>query len=355
MSETPGWISPGSPEPAPGTFETGHPAPPAPQASAASAPPPAPGPTAGIIPLRPLGLVELMDGAFALVRTYWKAAFGFGLALACVLELVQAGINWWIHVSGTYLEASFSTYYTVPLEMLAGVLVTGLLTPIIGNSLLGRDTTPKEAWAQARPHLGRLSLLALLHTLILIGALAAPLVPVMVLAAVTEQPGWLVLALPAVLPWLWVYVKLIFAAPALVLEKQTPVAALKRSWRLTRGSWWRFFGTMLLFGIVIGLLSAVLVVPGEIVSMIVGGGPNSLFFASDGDAALSIGIMAVCGILAKTLTVPLTGTLLGLLYVDQRIRREALDIELARATGLPGHHAPAATAPAPGQYPPSGV
>ncbi|WP_051653074.1 glycerophosphoryl diester phosphodiesterase membrane domain-containing protein [Kitasatospora cheerisanensis] len=359
MTETPGWTSPGSPEPAPGAPESGHQAPQAPQATAAPLPPhpaPAPphGPTPGIVPLRPLGFAELMDGAFALVRRYWKTAFGLSLVLACVLELVQAGVSWWIHVSGTELQATFSSYYTYPLAMLAGVISTGLLTPVIGNSLLGRDTGPKEAWAQARPHLGRLIGLALLHTLIMLGSLAGLIVPIILLAVRGDEPALLILTPPALVPALWIGVKLSFAAPALVLEKQTVLGSLKRSWHLVRGSWWRIFGAVLLFSLCVGLLSAVLTVPGEIVAMLIGGTPGTPD-ASDGAAAVSIAIMAVCGTLAKTLTIPLTGALLGLLYVDQRIRREALDLELARAAGLPGHYAPAPAAPVPGQYTPPGA
>ncbi|MFD8593869.1 glycerophosphoryl diester phosphodiesterase membrane domain-containing protein [Kitasatospora sp. NPDC059646] len=359
MTETPGWTSPGSPEPAPGTPESGHPAPPAPPATAAPLPPysaPAPptGPKPGIVPLRPLGFAELMDGAFALVRRYWKTAFGLSLVLACTLELVQAGVSWWIHVDGTQLQATFSSYYTLPLAMLAGVVATGLLTPVIGNSLLGRDTGPKEAWAQARPHLGRLLGLALLLTLILLGSLAVPIVPLFLLAAAGDAPGLLLLVLPALVPALWIWIKLSFAAPALVLERQGVLGAIKRSWHLVRGSWWRIFGTTTLFGLAVGLLSAVLTVPGEIVAMLIGGTPGTPD-ASDGAAAISIGIMAVCGALANTLTVPLTGALLGLLYVDQRIRREALDLELARAAGLPGHYTPAPAPPVPGQYTPPGA
>ncbi|MFJ8443687.1 glycerophosphoryl diester phosphodiesterase membrane domain-containing protein [Kitasatospora griseola] len=365
MSETPGWTSPGSPEPAPGPSESGHQAPPVPQTTAAPAPPhsgPQPGPAVppgqtpgpGIIPLRPLGFGELMDGAFALVRRYWKTAFGLSLVLACVLELVQAGVSWWIHTSGTLTEATFDGYYTLPLEMLAGVISTGLLTPVIGNSLLGRDTTPKQAWAQARPHLGRLAGLALLQTVILVGSLAVPLVPIFALTGATMQPALLLLVLPAMVPMIFLWVRLSFAAPALILERQSVVGALKRSWHLVRGSWWRMFGTMLVFGVAVLLLAMVLTVPGAIITLLIGGSPTDLY-ATDAEAAIGIGVMAVCGVLAKTLTIPLTGNMIGLLYVDQRIRREALDLELARAAGLPGQWTPSATAPVPGQYPPPGA
>jgi len=334
----------------------------APQATAAPAPQPGSqpgpsgpsGPTLGVIPLRPLGFGELMDGAFALVRAHWKTAFGLSLIFACVLELAQAGVDWWIHTSGTLTEATFSGVYTMPLEAIALLVATGLLTPVIGNSLLGRGTTLQQVWAQARPQLGRLIGLTLLHFVISFGALAVPVVPLLVLTGVSDQPAWLVLAPPAALPAIYLWTKLSFAMPALILEKQTVVGSLKRSWHLVRGSWWRIFGATFVFGIVVGLLSAVLTVPGQIITLMVGGGAGDPYL-SDGEAAAGIGITAVFGVLAKTLTIPLSGTLIGLLYVDQRIRREALDLELARAAGLPGHWTPAAAAPVPGQYPPPGA
>ncbi|CAM5588344.1 Glycerophosphoryl diester phosphodiesterase membrane domain-containing protein OS=Streptomyces microflavus OX=1919 GN=Smic_29140 PE=4 SV=1 [Streptomyces microflavus] len=43
--------------------------------------------------------------------------------------------------------------------------------------------------------------------------------------------------------------------------------------------------------------------------------------------------------IVSTLVYPFLAGVMALLYVDQRIRREALDLDLARAAGLPGHDA----------------
>src|SRR6478609_7021115 len=140
MTETPGWTSPGSPEPPSGTAGTGHSAPAAPAALLdPPAGPDAPaGPGTPLVPLRPLGFGELMDGTFALVRRNWRAAFGLTLALAVTLQLLQAGIDWWIHVSGDQTDALLSNNYLWPLATLFGVLASGLLAPVVGNGLLGR-------------------------------------------------------------------------------------------------------------------------------------------------------------------------------------------------------------------------
>jgi hypothetical protein len=46
-------------------------------------------------------------------------------------------------------------------------------------------------------------------------------------------------------------------------------------------------------------------------------------------------------VLSSTLTLPISAGAVSLLYVDQRIRREALDVDLGRAAKVPGYEAPA--------------
>ena len=48
------------------------------------------------------------------------------------------------------------------------------------------------------------------------------------------------------------------------------------------------------------------------------------------------------------ITFPITAGVTVLLYIDQRIRREALDLELARAAGVPGFTDAVSTSDAPG-------
>ncbi|MFD0563451.1 glycerophosphoryl diester phosphodiesterase membrane domain-containing protein [Kitasatospora saccharophila] len=353
MTETPGWTSPGSPEPPSGGAGTGHSAPPAP--AALLAPPTAPagtagpaapagkgGPGIGLIPLRPLGFGELMDGAFALVRRNWRAAFGLSLVLAVVLQVIQANIDWWIHVNGTEPAALFSGSYLWPLEVFFGVLASGLIAPVVANGLLGRDTSPAQAWARVRPRLGRLLLLCLLLAGITVGAIAVAVVPLFVLAAVSDQPALVALMVLTLPPVVWLAVRLTLAVPALVLEQQPVLGAVKRSWRLTRRAWWRIFGLLLLFRICLGLVGAVLLVPGEIAAMIVEGWPAPPATAAPRSASPSSPSSASSPAPSPSL---LGGALEALIYTDQRIRREALDLELARTAGLPGYGPSAATTP----------
>src|SRR5687767_11648313 len=49
-------------------------------------------PKPGVVPLRPLGLGEVLDGAVALVRGYPRAALGVSAVVALVTTLIQLGL-----------------------------------------------------------------------------------------------------------------------------------------------------------------------------------------------------------------------------------------------------------------------
>src|SRR5664280_2211383 len=50
-------------------------------------------PKPGVIPLRPLGLSELLDGAIAIVRTYPKVTLGLSAIVMTVTQLIRLVIN----------------------------------------------------------------------------------------------------------------------------------------------------------------------------------------------------------------------------------------------------------------------
>ena len=112
-----------------------------------------------------------------------------------------------------------------------------------------------------------------------------------------------------------VLIKMSLGVPALILENLPPVAALRRSWRLTHGWFWRIALLYLVITIVSSVVSTVVAAP---VSLLVG--------AAGSISAISAETLA--GGLVNILTSPLTLIALTLVYYDIRIRREAFDIEM---------------------------
>src|SRR5690606_17064029 len=131
---------------------------------------------------------------------------------------------------------------------------------------------------------------------------------------------------------LWLMVRLSLAAPALMLEKQGIIRALKRSARLVQGSWWRIFGIQLLAWVIANVVSSVIGIPFTFLAAALGDGSVTGFLDNPGEVGWTFLLVNAIGAVIGTLIMfPIVAGVIVLLYIDQRIRREALDLELARA------------------------
>ena len=395
MNDTPGWASPGSapsdgketgvPRPsapaddsAPsGTWASEQPpagqwTPPSPAGTGPTAPPARPGwgvppqgpgwggtpPAAkpGVIPLRPLGVGEILDGAVSTMRAHWRTVLGITLTVSVVVQTAILLVRRYllpdppsVDANATGSEAlrqlSESLRYSLldsapPLliSMLATIFTTAVLTVVISRSVLGRPVTLADAWAEARPRL-----LPLLGLTLLLAVMAAAIMTVGIL------PGFLIgdtagvgLAflglLAAVTVFVWLTVRFILAAPALMLERQSIIASMRRSAKLVRGAWWRTFGILALTWVLTFIVVLVVGIPFGIVAVgLDDGSLSSLLTEGTSEFGWPFLIVSAIGdVVVATITYPLSAGVMALLYVDQRIRREALDLDLARAAGLPG-------------------
>jgi hypothetical protein len=152
-------------------------------------------------------------------------------------------------------------------------------------------------------------------------------------AVAASAPGvvllLLLLATVAAVPvsaFLWV--RLALAPPAVMLESEDgrpigPVTAVRRSWRLVRGGWWRTFGIVLLGSVIAGALSGLIAAP---LQAVIGVLPLGL--------GMALVLTTLGAIVGQALSLPISGLVLGLVYVDRRIRAEGLDAGLARAAGV---------------------
>ncbi|WP_345706131.1 hypothetical protein [Kitasatospora paranensis] len=285
---------------------------------------------------------EVLDGAVTTVRRHWRTALGLSLGLAVVQQLVQALAGWWAYEHPGSLSDLLSLAIGLPLDLLLGVVAVGMLTLVVSKAVLGQGVTLREAWAAARPRMLALTGVTLLSGLIA----AAPMFPgaiTLVLGLVYDADPLLIgigaLLVLAGLPFTaWLGIRFSLAAPALVLERQGVTTSLRRSARLVRGAWWRLFGINLLTRVIITIAAGMISVPFSVIAVVISGGPS---INASGDPftstmpPLGLLVMAIAGTIVSTLTFPLAAAVNVLLYIDQRIRREALDIELARAAGLP--------------------
>lgn len=352
-SPPPGPLPPGPvPPPPPGPYGYApHPA------AAASGRPWAPKP--GIIPLRPLGVGEILDGAFTALRWNPKPILIPAVILA-VIEGVLTSVFTLLGVQTILSQARVAqqgpqqaagtvgvlgiTYGVLGIAAFLGTAVlTGLVTQVIGQAVLGRKETLGGAWRATRSRIGPV-IAALLLAIVFIGLGLAAAIALCVgigfgLAAVHVAPLGIVLGivlgLAAVVFAVMVAIRWMFAIPVVVLEHAGPLKALGRSWRLVRGSWWRVFGISLLVSLIVSFVSAIIRTPfqvGDIFTTV--GGPGGTG-ATGGVSTAGVILSAVGVIISTALTGPLQAGAQVVLYTDLRMRREGMDIALqsAVATG----------------------
>lgn len=294
----------------------------------------------GVIPLRALGVSEILDGAFKAIRHNPRVIFGMTLPIAALTALFQGLliVRVFSSIDYEYMESSdpFEAFVDTDslLYSLAGILlavffvplVTGLLTLSVSRSTMGQKLSISETWQML--HGRKLALVgaSILSSLISMGSvlvigLAVPIN--MIAGDDAALISLLPLSVIALILALYLSTRLLFVPQVLVLERQGVFAAFKRGWLLTRGSFWRVLGIYLLASVISSVVSSLVSTP---ISMVGG----ILTFLSPLLTALITGLATIVSLLV---TIPYTASSAAILYIDIRMRREGLDIQLARAAG----------------------
>jgi hypothetical protein len=148
----------------------------------------------GIIPLRPLTLGEILDGAITLIRRYPRLVLGVSAIVAVINTVLVFFANWLSldalrnlspqmqqnrtpqeqldqllsGLGGLGLSTGAAALFTV----LTTTFLSGFLTVVVGRAALGRPVSFRDALDELRPRLPRLLVLTIVYTvLVFVGAL----------------------------------------------------------------------------------------------------------------------------------------------------------------------------------------
>ena len=316
----------------------------------------------GIIPLRPLSIGDIYQGAFAAIKTNARTMFGFTAALLGVVLVISIATNYAIinlvlpnylspnspyAAAFTSLSGSFSQLGGSLLQVLATVLLSGLIVVAVSRSVLGRVASSKEVWERTKskflPLIGLNIITSIISGLMMIIGIAVFFVLLASVASTAKTEtelfqdlgimlvGLLILMVISALVSSYLSIKFSVASPAMVLENLGVFAAIGRSWSLTRGNFWRLFGINILtaiitsmvagiFGGIAGALGAIFVVVGS-------SSPEDVIASLNTTYILTM----VTSTIAQLLILPFTSSVNALLYIDLRMRKEGLDVELRNA------------------------
>ncbi|WP_458781600.1 DUF7847 domain-containing protein [Arthrobacter sp. D3-16] len=337
-------------------------------------------PKPGIVPLRPLMFGEILDGSFQTIRRNGKAMLGAAVlaqSLAAILAAVITAVTATSLVSfETWAEsASPADLASLGLGFLAAVLLVVILTLFISavlqgamvvpvaRSILNRPTGFRQMWGLARSRAWALvRLAALMMVAGLLGFLVMAAVAVGLVASMEGAGALLLIPLvPAFIAvFVWIYIKLLVAPAAVVIEELGALDSLRRSWALTRANWWRIFGITLVVSIMVGIIGQVVMIPVSLVPTFLGGfiSPHG---GTEQDVAIAVAVgvaTAVLGALIGAVGYAFQTSVMALIYMDLRMRKDGLDIALLRLLetgadpeGIPGR---GMTASGPGPRPGTG-
>jgi uncharacterized membrane protein len=278
---------------------------------------------------------ELLDSAFTVYRRRFlpivaiMAIFQLPyLALTVVAEQPYASL---LPSSGSAITVSPGQTQNLLGSLVVGLLVLlaiaigyqvfllslaqGAVVKVVGDDYLDR---PSGVGAALRMALGRA--FPLIAFAVLAGVLAlAPLLLIVLLALLAGTGAGIALVIVGGLGWVvWVIfvgIRVSLGVQALMLERLGPVTALRRSFRLTAGAFWKIFLFYLVINIVSFIVSELLQ---GLAGLVVSAMPLSSSYLIATVASGVIGIF----------TSPFILILLTLVYYDVRIRREGFDIEM---------------------------
>lgn len=300
-----------------------------------------------VIPLRPLSLTDIFNGAVAYIRTNPKATLGLATVVVLASQIVtlalQVGplsalgefdstLQGESPSAGSIAVFAAAAFSGIVVTTLASLLLSGMLTVVIGRSVFGASITVGEAWRRLRGRLPTLIGLTALQALAL-GVVITGVV-IAIAGAGTLVGGLAAFAVGAVslplalLGVLYVSTVLLFAPAVIVLEHLGIVAAIKRSFTLVNKDFWRVFGIWVLATIVAAVIGwgvgAPFNVAGQIVTMV-----------ADGPTLPALILSAVGAAIGQIVTAPFSAGVVVLLYTDRRFRAEAFDLMLQTGADAP--------------------
>lgn len=308
----------------------------------------------GAMPLRPLSLGDIYDAAFRIIRFNPKATVGSAVLVSVVVMaipvLLTALLTWTVgaaldstgELDGSASRAEqlgaagslLSLVLGVVLLQVGLIFVTGMVAHVTSAAAVGRRLSLGEAWAATRGKRWRLLGLTVVVNLMWLTMVAAYILLWVVVIVASDATTPVVIfglvSVPLFLVamasfWIRVYY---LPAPVLMLEQVGVFAAIGRGFRLTRRQFWRTFGIALLTIVIATIAGNILAFP---VAMI-----GQIFTLSSPEyAALGlVATQAVSTVISSAFVAPFSATVASLQYLDQRMRKEAYDVELMTQAGI---------------------
>lgn len=325
----------------------------------------APATPAGLFPLRPLSFGDIFGATFRLLRFSPAASFGGAFLLQFLSALIAAIAPMTVLLSNiespifdessawTSAHTQFLVWFLLSLvpSILVTVATTAAVQTIVAQvtaaGAVGQRVTLGQALRRATKRLlpvaGYLIVTSLISIMLVGVLLALPVIWLISTATADQAPlapiGVLILSvILLIVVMVFVNTKFMFGVTIVVLEEVGPISALRRSWALTNGLFWRTFGINLLVSMLVSTVTSMAAQAIGLVLALLGQVLFPVGAQSDPNSPELVGfaiVMGLIGALASAIfgavyTVLMSGNI-TMLYADARMRKEGLNVALQSA------------------------
>jgi hypothetical protein len=314
-------------------------------------------------PLRPWLPVDLLDNAARTISENKAIMLGLpvlaGIALAAVQAAltqltVPGGISGFFNADDPFAQAGAAMLVMYGVQLVLFTVVSSMLAGIIAlaavRSQLAHRVGPRELLRLVRrslPALAGVGILQSLSALILVAGwgLAVFGVGSGADAAISSEVAGAVALVMIMVGALLVVIfgiRLALAGTVVLLEGRHAPAiglhipvrvgvwgALRRSWYLVKGRFWRVFGILLFAGIVVNIVSYALQFGITTLVLTVGAWASGSGGGGATVVAIAVGAAAtIATVLTLIASLAFMSAVQALIYLDLRVRREGLDLWL---------------------------
>ncbi|MEO7349646.1 MAG: hypothetical protein ABIW32_07305 [Terrimesophilobacter sp.] len=318
----------------------------------------APPPKVGLVPLRPMSFGTILGASFKVLRRNPRPTFGAALlvqAASLVISLVFVGAITALSVSrlssvsstsdsdamlaGTVAISIVAFMLTAFLSLMALAFLQGIIVIEVARGTIGEKLSLRRLWQFAKGRIWALIGWSMIvgGVSIVVIAIAVGIIVVLAMLGSVGQAFAILFGIFATMGLtvlaVWLYTKLSLVPSALMLERVSIRTAVSRSWSLSRGDFWKIFGVQVLVGLILNMASYVIIIPFLIIMSIfvsiVGVNGNTSGASDVIVLAMPIAQTVLSVIIGTITSIVMTATT-SLLYLDMRMRKEGLDLELTR-------------------------
>jgi len=267
--------------------------------------------------LRPLSIGEMLDRTFSLYRDHFKLFVGIFVVPQLAIFVVSFGMQVIMHAATTSSTAApiagIGLLLYLPIVFVIALATYALSQAAtvyaVSQVYLERPTTISESYLFIKDRFW-----SILAVIVLVGL--AGIVGAMV--------GVIALLIGAIVIPVLIVLYSSLAVPVTVLEGRDPIESIKRSYYLVKDDLGRIFVVWLLFTVIRTAAGYLVAIPTFVLTMM---------FQQHGQIPLWFSaVSGLAGFIVGCVVGPLLTIALSIAYYDERVRKEAFDMQFMMAT-----------------------